>query len=132
MTLFRAACIQTIKTSAMSQRVENDENLKQGKKMASFKIDGRIFRTENSVQSWREETQWDGRNQISVNTGSQWQHERLYQSRKGTYWVVYSSQWQGSVDSASIVSDAEAAAWLLLNSHDIPLDLESVAESIEE
>ena len=100
--------------------------------MASFNIGGRLFRTENSVRTWREDTRWDGRNEISVNTGSQWAHERLYKSRKGTYWLLSSSQWQGSVDSASIVSEAAAAAWLLLNSHDIPVDLESAAESIEE
>lgn len=100
--------------------------------MASFRIGGRIFRTENSVRTWREDTRWDGRNQISVNTGSQWQHERLFKSRKGTYWLLSSSQWQGSTDSAQIVSKVDAASWIMMNGHEVPAELESAAESIEE
>ena len=100
--------------------------------MASFLIGGRVFKTENSVKNWREDTQWDGRNQVSVPTGSQWLHERLYKSRKGTYWLVSSSQWQGSTDSAEIVSKVDAATWLVLNGHEMPTELQELADSVEE
>jgi hypothetical protein len=78
--------------------------------------DGRHFDTSKATV-WEEETRWDGRNHFSLATGSQWDHERLYRTKGGTY-VVYSwSQWQGSADLYEIVSTEDAAAWLSRNEY---------------
>lgn len=73
-----------------------------------------------------------GRNLISKATGDQWRHQDLYESRKGRYYVVHSSQWQGSRDYATWISPEEAAAWLTLNNHELPTELAEAAERISE
>jgi hypothetical protein len=94
--------------------------------------DGTIVNTDKARQSWEEDTRWDGRNHISLVTGSQFEHETLYLSAKGRYYVEHRSQWQGSTPSARWLEPAEAAAWLLLNNHDLPEDLQEAAEGVEE
>lgn len=94
--------------------------------------DGTIVDTEKAVYSWEEETDWNGNNNISRATGSQWEHETLYKSTKGRYYIVHNSQWQGSLPSAHFVEPAEATKWLLLMDHDLPKDLEQHAEQVQE
>lgn len=99
--------------------------------MARFKMeDGTVVDTDNARQSWDEDTTWNGNNHISVNTGSQWEHEALYLSAKGRYYLVKSSQWQGSTDSAEFITEHEAATWLAANDHDMPESLEKYAEAV--
>ena len=63
-----------------------------------------------------EETRWDGRNHISVATGSQWEHEDLYYTKSGKWVLHHWSQWQGSAPSWAEVTEAEAVRWLSVNS----------------
>ena len=92
--------------------------------MAVYRMDdGKLVDTDKTVQSWDEQTYWDGNNRRSVATGSQWVHERLHKSRKGRYYIERWSQCQGSTPSAEWVTEREATAWLLLNGHDLPEDL---------
>ena len=77
---------------------------------------GRWF-TPSVCKTWQESTTWDGRNHVSDATGSQWEHEQLYLTPKGTYVLHAWSQWQGSRDSYSIVDAARAAEWLLDMGH---------------
>jgi len=101
--------------------------------MSKYQMDdGCVVNTAKATQSWDEATEWDGRNHISVATGSQWNHETLYRSRKGRYYVVHSSQWQGSRDHAEWVSNHEATRWLLANGRELYADLESLLDEIEE
>lgn len=101
--------------------------------MARFKLDdGVIVDTERAAHSWDEATFWDGRNHISKATGDQFLHETLYKSRKGRYYIVHSSQWQGSQDSAEEIPPREAAAWLLQNAHELPEDLAEYEEEVLE
>lgn len=75
---------------------------------------GKWFST-RAATTWEEDTRWDGRNHISLATGSQWDHEQLYRTPKGT-WVLHCwSQWQGSRPSYEVISEAEAHAWLIAN-----------------
>ncbi len=92
--------------------------------------DGRIVDTTKAKQSWDEDTRWNGNNHISCATGSQWEHETLYLSSKGRYYVEHTSQWQGSTPHAFYVSPSEAAHWLLANGESLPADLEHFAEQI--
>ena len=94
--------------------------------------DGTVVDTERAKESWKEDTQWDGSNHISVATGSQWNHEELYQSRKDRFYVEHSSQWQGSRDHVEYVSNEEAVRWLLANDHTLPECLVHLEDEISE
>ena len=100
--------------------------------MARYRIEGTVIDTKNASARWDEETDWDGRNQISRATGSQWDHEALYCSRRGRYYVEHVSQWQGSTPHAEWVSPQEAARWLLLMGHDLPRALEAHEAEVSE
>lgn len=94
--------------------------------------DGSIVNTKNAVKHWDEDTFHDGHNHISVATGSQWNHQTLYKSRKGRYYIVSTSQWQGSRDHCEWVSNHEAARWLLANNEALPDDLAQLEAEIVE
>ena len=64
-------------------------------------------------------------------TGSQWEHEQLYRSAKGQWYVESSSQWQGSQPSAKWLTPQEAAEWLVLNDHKLPEELQHFEGEIE-
>lgn len=101
--------------------------------MAKFKMDdGTVLNTDKATQEWTEDTRWNGNNHISVNTGSQWEHQTLFKSAKGRYYLVHSSAYQGSLSHAELISNEEAAGWLLTNREDLPEDLKQYQESIEE
>ena len=101
--------------------------------MARYRMsDGTVVDTENASQHWDEATRWNGNNHISVATGSQWEHQTLYRSRRGRYYIEHTSQWQGSTPSAEWVSNEEAARWLLANEHEVPAELSEVAEQVSE
>ena len=100
--------------------------------MPKYRIENCVVDTDNAVSSWEENTRWDGHNHISIATGSQWDHEKLYKSRKGRYYVESWSQWQGSSPHAEWISPQEAARWLLVNGHEVPDDLTTAAEEVSE
>ena len=93
---------------------------------------GDVVNTDKAQQSWEEDTEWNGHNRISKATGSQWNHETLYHSRKGRYYKVCESQWQGSTPHAEWVDEREAVKWLLLMEHEIPDDLKHLVDEVEE
>jgi hypothetical protein len=94
--------------------------------------DNTVVNTDKARNHWNEDTFHDGRNFISKATGCQWSHETLYESRKGRFYIEYSSDYQGSRDYAEWISDRAAAAWLLTNDHELPDSLKEVAEEVEE
>lgn len=101
--------------------------------MARYRMDdGTVVDTANASQEWEEATYHDGRNHISKATGTQWEHQTLYRSRRGRYYTEHTSQWQGSHASAEWVSNAEAARWLTLNEHEIPAELAEIAAEVTE
>ena len=81
--------------------------------------DGTVVDTSNATASWAEATEWDGSNQISKATGCQWNHQRLYRSKRGRFYVERSSQWQGSKSSCEWVSEQAACRWLLANDYSV-------------
>ena len=101
--------------------------------MSKYRMDdGTVVDTDKAQQSWGEATFWDGRNHISKASGSQWNHQTLYRSRKGRYYVEHTSQWQGSRDHVEWVSNEEAARWLLHNDHPLPDDIRHLEEEVSE
>jgi hypothetical protein len=104
-----------------------------GSMMSKYQVEGgKIVDTDRASGNWGEDTYFDGRNLISKATGSQWDHESLYQSEKGNFYVEKLSQWQGNVPSARMLAPMEAVAWLALNGHEIPEVLEEAAKQIIE
>lgn len=78
---------------------------------------GNWFDIEKATE-FKEDSKWNGNNHISVNTGSQWDHQQLYLTASGN-WILNSwSQWQGSIESYIIISTQEAAVWLSRNGYD--------------
>jgi len=100
--------------------------------MSTYRIYDTVVKSENASQSWEEATRFDGSNRISIPTGSQWNHQNLYRSKKGRYWLESWSQWQGSTPHAEWMSDKAAAAWLLQNGHELPEDLAELAQEVSE
>ena len=62
-------------------------------------IDGGGWFDRDKARKFDEDTRFDGANQISIPTGSQWDHEALYITRKNLYVLNHWSQWQGSGES---------------------------------
>jgi hypothetical protein len=100
--------------------------------MSTYRIEDTIVKTENATHSWAEATRWHGRNHVSVATGSQCDHQTLYRSRKGRYWLEYTSQWQGSSPHAEWISHEAAARWLMSNEHELPKELAGLEEKVSE
>jgi len=101
--------------------------------MSTYRMsDGMVVKTENSVKSWKETTDWNGNNHIGRATKTQWEHQTLYRSRKGRYYVEHESQWQGTLPHAEWVSNEEAARWLLLMEEELPEDLAMLADALTE
>ena len=101
--------------------------------MSKYTMDnGAVVDTDNATASWPEATRWNGNNHVSRATGSQWEHETLYKSAKGRYWIESTSQWQGSLPRAFFVSNEDAARWLLGNEHELPGDLREYEGAIVE
>ena len=95
--------------------------------------DGRVLNTDKASAEWEEAINWNGQKFVSRPTGSQWEHETLYRSSKGRYWLEHRSDRPGSRPHAELVTNQRAAAWLLANDHELPQDLAGPgkAESME-
>jgi hypothetical protein len=101
--------------------------------MSKYRMDdGTVVDTDKSSDNWVEDSYWDGSNHISKATGSQWEHQRLYRSRKGRYYVERTSDWQGSRPHVEWVSNEEATRWLLANDQELPADLKHLEAEIVE
>ena len=86
--------------------------------MARYRMsDGTVVDTDKASASWEEGTRWDGNNRVSLTTGSQWFHQRLYRSRRGRYYIESTSNYERQAPSAEWVSNEEATRWLLANEH---------------
>jgi hypothetical protein len=85
--------------------------------MSKISIDNGGWFDPSKTRKWSEDDWWDGHNYISRATGTQWEHESLYRTRRGA-WVLHSwCQWQGSGESYMRISEADAHAWLLKQGH---------------
>ena len=101
--------------------------------MKTYRMDdGTVVKTENATDTWDEATYFDGNNYISKATGTEWDHEMLYRSRRGRYWVEHTSQWQGRRPHAEWLSNHKAAQWLLHNGHALPEDLKALEAEVSE
>lgn len=73
----------------------------------------------DAAEKFAEDTDWDGSNHVSVNTGSSWTHEMLLRTKTEGQWVLQrSSNYQDSLDSYEYVSGDQAREWLIRNHRD--------------
>ena len=101
--------------------------------MARYRMDdGTVVDTDNATRHYEEKQYHDGSNFISKATGDQWQHQDLYRSRKGRYYLETCPRINGQQAHAEWVSKQEAARWLTLNEHEIPEELKEVVEAVTE
>ena len=93
--------------------------------------DGRKVDTTMAIQSWVEETRLVGDVYISINTGTPYQTQRLYQSSQRNFYLVTENNYPESVadttePSATFISERQACAWICKNSHTLPDCLDSL------
>lgn len=80
-----------------------------------------------AAQTWAEKTYFDGQNHISLATRSQWEHERVYLTRKGAWVLCEWSDWQGTGPATyTEISRHTAKEWLAEQGH--PLSGGDIAE----
>src|SRR5262245_3625571 len=71
----------------------------------------------DTATCYEEAQEFDGRNMISLATGSQWAHEELYRTKAGAWVLHHWSQWQGSVPRWKYIEEPEAQQWLIAQKH---------------
>lgn len=67
---------------------------------------------------YKEATEWDGNNHVSINSVGPYGHQALYRTSGGRWVLNNWSQWQGSEDKYEFISDRDAKDWLLRNQED--------------
>ncbi|MFA5478934.1 MAG: hypothetical protein WC337_02840 [Candidatus Muiribacteriota bacterium] len=72
----------------------------------------------NKTVVFNEASEWDGNNWISLATGSQWQHEKLYKTAGNRFILGTWSNYQGVMDTYTEITKEEAARWLSINNHE--------------
>jgi len=88
-------------------------------------IDGRKVDTTMAIQSWAEETRLSGEVYYSINTGTPYQSQKLYQSSQRNFYIVTENNYPEAVadstePSATFISERQACAWICKNSHALP------------
>jgi hypothetical protein len=92
---------------------------------------GKWFDGDKTID-FKEDTTWDGNNHISNATGSQWDHQQLHYTKGGS-WVLWEwSQWQGSTDSYTEVSERFAIRWLIQQCCVDDDGIDELPESVQE
>ena len=87
--------------------------------------DGRKVDTTMAIQSWVEETRLVGDVYYSINTGTPYQTQKLYQSSQRNFYLVTENNYPEAVadttePSATFISERQACAWICKNSHALP------------
>jgi len=91
---------------------------------------GRWFKP-SAAASYEEDTRWDGHNHISVATGSQWEHERLWRTASGAWVRERWSQWEGTLAIVQQIEAETAYVWLSANGHELPPEAAAFAAELE-
>lgn len=67
----------------------------------------------SKANSISERTDFDGSNEISKATGSQFEHELLHYTAGGSWVLEHWSNIQGRLETYTLLSDADAVKWLI-------------------
>ncbi|MFJ5850605.1 hypothetical protein [Streptomyces sp. NPDC092903] len=71
----------------------------------------------DSATAYKEATDWDGSNELSVNTRSQWDHQTLYRTKNGRWVLNHWSMRQNVAERYEFTDDTAAETWLICNQH---------------
>ncbi len=85
----------------------------------------------DSATVHKHETFFNGRNTVSKATGSQFDHEWLFETKSGKWVLNKFSDYQGSQETFEIISEQEAVEWFLRQGKDLPEKFESKASDYE-
>lgn len=97
---------------------QNPKFIMTGKKVfQNGEFAGTWFNPDTAI-CFNENTYWNGSNQISKATGSQWDHEAMYYTKSGNWIRNTWSQYQNSVERHDLVSEGEAAEWFIKNEYE--------------
>lgn len=78
----------------------------------------------DAADSFDERYDWDGSNNISRATRSQFAHQTLYKTHRGTWIMKESSQYESTLTTYREISPAAAAEWFARNEYsDVPEEL---------
>lgn len=86
------------------------------------------------AEYFKEEAFWNGHNQISKITGSQWDHETLWLTVSGKWILNRYSQYEGRGETYEIITPEDAAEWLVKNEYKddmIPEGLKGMIANLE-
>jgi len=82
----------------------------------------------DEAKEFCESTRFNGSNRISIATGSQWEHQSLYQTKKGV-WILHSwSQQQGVSEEINRISEQLAFVWLIKNDYSQYVPVQDLSE----
>jgi hypothetical protein len=71
----------------------------------------------DTAEEFCESTRFNGNNRISIATGSQWDHQSLYRTKKGE-WILHNwSQRQGVSEDIRRIEEHLAFTWLIKNDY---------------
>ena len=86
------------------------------KKVSLTNGSGSWFNVETAV-CFKEDSQWNGSNNISLATKSQFEHEWLYITKSGRYILNSWSQRQDSFEIFEEITQNQAAQWMSVNNN---------------
>lgn len=73
---------------------------------------------DDAATVYKEQTRWDGNNNVSVNPVGPYGHQALYRTKSGKWVLNTWSQWQGVEERYEFIDDDAARNWLILNEED--------------
>ena len=77
----------------------------------------------DTAVAYEEDNYFNGNNWISYATRSQWDHQEIFRTQKGT-WVLHCySNIQGTVETWTKITKEEATEWLIRNNTNVPEEL---------
>lgn len=65
----------------------------------------------SKAKEYQENEYWNGTNNISCATGSQWEHEYVYVTPSGKFILNKFSNYQGTRETYELISKEDAAKW---------------------
>lgn len=72
----------------------------------------------DSSTEYKEDTEWNGSEHVSVNPVGRYGHQMLYRTKGGRWVLNFWSQYQGVAEKYEFVDDATAKDWLIRNGED--------------
>ena len=105
--------------------------------MSRYRLnDGTVVDTDLAVKHWKEATYSIPSMGLPLSkaTRNWWSHQTLYLSRKGRFYIEQTSDIETIPEGTVIafINNRQAVGWLIANDHEVPAELQSIANDIVE